>query len=356
MRKTLLIGSLLFSLAAAADSVRPLEAAPWKKSKASGSKAADKSAAQTSTSTAKPMKPAQIGVVSVAVADVRKTSGTLPQSLEYDADQETQLLYGEIINIVEESGDWVRIEAIEQEEFSHNQRWQGYPGWVKKTCVMPIKVPERNFVVQKKATTLFGKPRIEKPIIVLSMGTELYATDQLKNGYRKVRLVIGSSAWVPNADVRSIKHESEESWERSKIVEAASELMGDPYFWGGRAAHIPEIKPQMSAVDCSGLTHLAYRVAGKRIPRDSLEQFMKAKKIKKEALKMGDLIFVASREKPDKISHVAIYIQGDTMIEAPRTGEFVHKITFQEKFGVPLEQITDGEPAGDRMIYFGSYF
>ncbi len=328
MRKFILIGSFLFL------STTFSAAQSWKKSIGKG----------------------QIGVVSVPVADVRKTSGTLPQSHDYDPEQETQLLYGEIINIIAESGDWVQIEAGEQEEYSHHQKWEGYPGWVKKTCVMPIKVPRRNFVVQKKATTLYGKAKIEKPIIVLSLGTQLYATDTLKNGFRKVRLVIGSSAWVPSADVRSINHAAEENWARSKIIEAASELLGDPYFWGGRSAYIPEIKPQVSAVDCSGLTQLAYRVAGIRIPRDSLEQFMKAKKITKENLKMGDLIFVASKEKPNRVSHVAIFINQNTIIEAPKTGETIHKITFEEKFGVPLEQIIDGEATGDRMIYFGTYF
>ncbi len=340
MRKTLLIGSLLFCAAFLA-AAEPAGAAPWGKGK---------------KAEAKPITAPQIGVVSVSVADVRKTSGSLPQSFEYDADQETQLLYGEIIQIVEESGDWVKIEAVEQEEFSHNQRWQGYPGWVKKTSVMPIKVPERNFVVQKKGVTIFAKPEAEKPLMVLSLGTQIYATDQLKNGYRKIRLVIGSAAWINNSTIRPIKHESEESWARGKIVEAASELVGDPYFWGGRSAHIPGIKPQMSAVDCSGLTNLAYRVAGIRIPRDSLEQFMKAKKIRKENLKMGDLVFVASKDNPNKVSHVAIYIEGDTLIEAPRTGETVHKITFEQKFGTPLDQITDGEPVGDRVLHFGTYF
>ncbi len=83
---------------------------------------------------------------------------------------------------------------------------------------------------------------------------------------------------------------------------------------------------------------------------------MKARKIKKDRLKMGDLVFAASKENPNKVSHVAIYIEGDWMIEAPRTGETVHKITFEQKFGAPLEQMIDGEPVGDRVLHFGTYF
>lgn len=304
----------------------------------------------------KPITQGQAGVVAVPVADLRKTSGTVSESLNYDADQETQLLYGEIIDIMAENADWVQIEAREQQEYTHNGRWQGYPGWVKKTSVMPIKVPERNFIVQKKAAVLYKNPDTEKPIMTLSMGTPLYATDTLKNGFRKVRLVIGSSAWVPNADIRPIKHSVEENWARTKIVEAASELLGDPYFWGGRSAHLPQLEPQITAVDCSGLVYLAYSVAGVRIPRDSFEQHMKAKRITQDKLKPGDLIFAASKEKPNRISHVAIYAGEQMLIEAPKTGEVVHKTTFEEKFGEPLEKIIEGEPVGERVIYFGTYF
>ena len=47
------------------------------------------------------------------------------------ADQrETQVLFGEHVIIHESSGAWVRIEAVEQPEFTHHQLWEGYPGWV----------------------------------------------------------------------------------------------------------------------------------------------------------------------------------------------------------------------------------
>ena len=83
-----------------------------------------------------------MGVVSVSVADLRSSSGSLPTSHKYDPSQETQLLYGETVLITQDQGDWLRVEATEQMEFSHNDLWQGYPGWIRKDAVrISRKIP-----------------------------------------------------------------------------------------------------------------------------------------------------------------------------------------------------------------------
>lgn len=299
-------------------------------------------------------------VVSTPVTDLRSVAIVLPgdaTSYAYDSFQETQLLYGEIVKVFEEENFWLKVEAIEQPEFSHNNRWQGYPGWIKKNSVTFVKkVYAPNFVVQKKVARLFSAPDIKTEIMELSLGTKIIGLNKVKNGFRKVKIMTGKSAWMIETDIRPSQSVLSEELTRKKIIEAASELLGDPYYWGGRSAHIPELKNQVTAADCSGLVNLAYRVAGIEIPRDSIEQFMKANKISREQLKTGDLIFSASSETPDKISHVSIYVDEQNIIEAPKTGEIVHQIEFEKKFGVPISEIKEGEPVGERIIYFGTYF
>jgi hypothetical protein len=43
------------------------------------------------------------GRIAVPVADVRAASGSLPNSFDYDPRQETQLLYGDPVLVLEES-------------------------------------------------------------------------------------------------------------------------------------------------------------------------------------------------------------------------------------------------------------
>lgn len=299
----------------------------------------------------------KFGIVAIPVADLRTVSGTFATSYDYDQNQETQLLYGEIVDILGESGEWFKVEAIEQPEFSHNNRWQGYPGWVKRDTIVPAKkVLPANFVVRKKYARLFAAPNLQSSYIPLSLGTRINNLAVMNKDFWKIRTVAGKIGWMLREDVRLNTPSLPEEFARKIVIESASEFLGDDYFWGGRSAHIPELKKQITAVDCSGLVNLAYRVAGLDVPRDSYEQFLKAKKIKREELKMGDLIFSASKEHPEKISHVAIFIDEKTLIEAPKTGEVVRKIEFEKKFGVPLDQIQSGQIIGDRVIYFGTYF
>lgn len=296
-------------------------------------------------------------VVAVPVADVRSTSASLPNAYAYDPQEETQLLYGEIVKIISEQGDWLQIEAVEQPEFSHNNRWQGYPGWIKRDTIVPAKkILPANFVVRKKRARLFSAPNLKSSYLPLSLGTRINNLTVMNKNFWKIRTVAGKIGWMLRDEARLIAPALPEEFARKIVIESASEFLGDDYFWGGRSAHIPELKDQITAVDCSGLVNLAYRVAGMDVPRDSYEQFLKAKKIKREDLKMGDLIFSASKDHPEKISHVAIFIDEKTLIEAPQTGAVVRKIEFEKKFGAPLEQIQSGQIIGDRILYFGTFF
>jgi len=67
--------------------------------------------------------------------------------------------------------------------------------------------------------------------------------------------------------------------------------------------------------DCSGLTMRAFQAAGVSLPHSSRAQYNYGKSIARKDLQPGDLVFFG---KP--ISHVAIYVGGNRMLHAPRTG------------------------------------
>jgi peptidoglycan DL-endopeptidase CwlO len=92
-------------------------------------------------------------------------------------------------------------------------------------------------------------------------------------------------------------------------VDTALAQVGKPYRWGATGPN---------SFDCSGLTSYAWRAAGVTIPRTSRAQFAGLTKVSRANLQPGDLVFYNN-----PISHVAMYIGGDQIVEAPYTGASV---------------------------------
>jgi cell wall-associated NlpC family hydrolase len=67
----------------------------------------------------------------------------------------------------------------------------------------------------------------------------------------------------------------------------------------------------------------AFQAAGVSLPHSSRAQYGYGKAIARKDLQPGDLVFFG---KP--ISHVAIYVGGDRMLHAPRSGSRVKIATF----------------------------
>ncbi|MFO7593951.1 MAG: C40 family peptidase [Pseudomonadota bacterium] len=95
-------------------------------------------------------------------------------------------------------------------------------------------------------------------------------------------------------------------------VAVAEQMLGKPYRYGGAS---PE-----RGFDCSGLIYYSYRRAGITLPRTSETLYRNAFKVSPENLKQGDLLFFRIE---GKVSHVGIYIGGDTFLHAPSSGKVV---------------------------------
>jgi cell wall-associated NlpC family hydrolase len=112
-------------------------------------------------------------------------------------------------------------------------------------------------------------------------------------------------------------------------VNAAERWLGTRYAWGGGSLVGPSmgwgIDAGVVGFDCSGLTRYAYARAGITIPRQSRVQYAALPKVPSNDLQAGDLVFYAfDTGDPSTIHHVAMYLGGGRMIEAPESGETVH--------------------------------
>ncbi len=300
-------------------------------------------------------------LVNVPVMDLRRAprsiDGTAALKRPYDLDmfQETQLLYGERVKIREERLGWVRVEAVEQAEFSHNQKWEGYPGWMKKKDLIVAPAQHQpNAVVVSKYAKVYDAPSRKGKFMEIPLGVRINISFQKKPWARMKRPGM-TDGWVRIRDVRMFKDlPKKENDIRASVVKAAGLFVKEPYYWGGRAGHRPDWPDRPSGVDCSGLVNLAYRVSGIDVPRDSVEQFMKSRPISSyQELKIGDLIFLSEKSSPNKIMHVMIYIGGDRVIEAVSEFDVVRRVSLRHKLGKPLNDISPLEPAGDYFVYFG---
>ncbi len=290
------------------------------------------------------------GRICVPVADVRTEPSDPPAERNHDPLEETQLLYGDPVRVLEERGDWLRVLCPEQQEFTHHQRWEGYPGWIRKTAVVSDQnnwFPKITITAKQADARL--KPSDKEPVFIrFSIGTHLTGTKE--NGWWKLRLLDGTQTWIhenqalPQQRIEEIQSSQELLYPR--IVETARLFLGDPYYWGGRSGYDPQQpSPPHTGVDCSGLIGLIYQANNLLLPRDAHEQWMNCDKTSRSLLRLGDLVFLFDPKNSKKVTHVMLYSGNNRVIEAPNTGKTVREIDLDER----LRE----EP--DRQVDYGTY-
>jgi cell wall-associated NlpC family hydrolase len=87
-------------------------------------------------------------------------------------------------------------------------------------------------------------------------------------------------------------------------VAVARSFLGGPYEWGGMTRR---------GVDCSGLVHMAFRLAGRIVPRDSWQQEAAATPIDPAEAALGDLVTYGEGDRAD---HVAFWLEDGRILHA----------------------------------------
>jgi phenylalanyl-tRNA synthetase beta subunit len=134
------------------------------------------------------------------------------------------------------------------------------------------------------------------------------------------------------------------------VVRLAGGLVGKAYVWGASVLYDAPEK-----FDCSSFTSYLYKESGVQIPRIAADQYIWGKKISKNELMPGDLIFSRTKRQdnkihtetvdfmpgtpvPDGVSHVGIFAGNDEVIHAASsqgvvTEKLSDSISFKEIVG-----------------------
>lgn len=223
---------------------------------------------------------------------------------------ESQLLYGEPVQVVEEKERWMRVCCLEQASPKDSR---GYPGWIP-TCQLTTH-PEYDKAwsqgpyayVWVPHTELTKKKTGEK--VPLSYMTKL---PWIKTEKDEVHVVTpdGMTGQI-SVDHVKVAHQLPIATPQER-VEKAHKFLGLPYLWGGTSSH---------GYDCSGFMYRIFAAGGIRIPRDASVQAQYGENIPLDQIKPGDLLFFAYEKGQGRIHHVGMYIGDNSFIHSPRTGQ-----------------------------------
>lgn len=251
-----------------------------------------------------PLRPNR--VVAVPVVDLRREP--IPPSIDppvMDSLQLTQLLMGEVVELISEFQGFSQVRALMQPHWD-GSRWGGYQGWVESTALVESFGWKPDRVVVERWIDCQGYR--------LSWGSLLMAQGDcflLPSG-QSVRLSEDAMQIYPCQPVLK------------RLINSALRFCGDPYFWGGCSSYHPD--QSRRGVDCSSLFHLAYRQEGICLPRDSAHQLMWCQKVDRKSLALGDLLFYPDSHRPKQIGHVALYLGGGRALEASLSANLVREI------------------------------
>jgi gamma-D-glutamyl-L-lysine dipeptidyl-peptidase len=161
---------------------------------------------------------------------------------------------------------------------------------------------------------LRAEPRDDAEQVTQALRGEPLRVEERRDGWALVRTAYDYPGWV-----------REEALSGDPVAEARR-LLGAPYEWGGMTER---------GVDCSGLVHVAFRRAGRLVPRDAHQQEAAARSVSQEELQPGDLVCFGE---PGAASHIGFWV-GDGRIIHATDREGAHEV-IEER----LEDIETDKP------------
>lgn len=214
------------------------------------------------------------------------------------AEQATQLLFGEVCEVVDRYSSWTKIRST----------MDGQIGWVVSKMLTPISHEEVERYQQADAMGVVATPMAvatdtrTSEQMMLTIGTRL---PYYKKGTFEM---LGKRYKINPRCVYEVKGERLKV-KGEDVVRVAKSLLNVPYLWGGK---------NMMGYDCSGFTQTVYSVFGINLLRNAREQVTQGQVVSSLAeAQPGDLVFFDHSDRnPEatKITHVGMLISPTEVI------------------------------------------
>jgi hypothetical protein len=143
-----------------------------------------------------------------------------------------------------------------------------------------------------EAAPLRAEPRDDAEQVTQALRGDPLEVGERREGWAHVTTAYGYPGWV-----------REEALCGDDPLSLACTFVGAPYEWGGLTA---------AGIDCSGLVHLAYRLAGLAVPRDSWQQEEAGEPVPPGLERPGDLVAYGG----ERADHVAFWLGGGRILHA----------------------------------------
>lgn len=203
----------------------------------------------------------------------------------------TQLLFGDVFEILEIHPKWIRIKDA----------YDGYESWIDHKQWLEISI--ETFEELKKT---HAKQVVSDLAAVVRINEKEFQS-----------ILIGSSLpGLNNQHIVSVESQNfafdgsffnlNSTPQKNKLVENSFMYLNAPYLWGGKTPF---------GIDCSGFTQMVYKLNGFALPRDAYQQAEIGETLSfVEEAEPGDLAFFDDDE--GNIIHVGMVLEQGTIIHA----------------------------------------
>ncbi|MCM1336925.1 MAG: C40 family peptidase [Candidatus Amulumruptor caecigallinarius] len=251
---------------------------------------------------------------STANALVTISTASLRATPSHAAELETQALGGTPAALGERRGDfisatlpngyraWVPVSSVKRKSSAEMKAWRGADRRIVTTpCPIYLTSDTLSAGPHNMVSDLVAGCIVEVPAVATATAAGRYIYVSLPDGRAGY---VSADAVAPLDAFLSRKPSAE------AIMEFARSLTGTPYLWGGNST---------KAVDCSGLTSLAYMMgAGVQLPRNASQQARIGVAVDKNDIskfQAGDLIFFTN-SRSGKVNHVGLATGDGRIIHA----------------------------------------